>query len=332
MRCDQVFDAALGAFSGKHGLEQRAHLLAVPGGHALAQQRADHLLGGKAQQFLRSRAHERVAAFAIQGHDQVGEAFHQAARKLLLAMQALLHGATLGDIDERSLVAADAAARIANQSGGVQASDRGAVAAAQSDFMAADRAGQGEFALLGFPLLGLDHEVRERMIEEVFAALVAEDPRERGIYAFEVPVGRRQVDAFLQRLEQLGEASLIFPFLRNVVRQDADSLIPAVANQGVQVALQESRGGIALELHAQHSGPVAPLQKAGQSLFGGGAASVHQVQEFIEGAADEIGKGLSDQIGEAAIGGYDASIEGDGEEQIIEGVDQVAIAALRPLD
>ena len=108
---DKVFDAAVGAFSGKHGLEQRAHLLAVPGGHALAQQCANHFLGGEAKQFLRSRTHERVAAFTIQRHDQVGKAFHQAAREFLLAVQALLHLAALGDIDERSLVAANAACR-----------------------------------------------------------------------------------------------------------------------------------------------------------------------------------------------------------------------------
>ena len=174
---DEVFDAAVRAFSGKHGLEQRAHLLAVLGGHALAQRRANHFLGGEAKQFLRSRADEGVAALAIQGHDQVGKAFHQAARKFLLAVQALLHGAALGDIDERSLVAPHAAAGIANQSGGVQASDRGAIAAAKSDFMAVDRAGQREFALLGLPLFGLDQKIREGMIEHVFATLVAEHSR-----------------------------------------------------------------------------------------------------------------------------------------------------------
>ena len=73
-------------------------------------------------------------------------------------------------------------------------------------------------------------------------------------------------------------------------------------------------------------------RKRGKAFSAAARPPSISVKEFIERAADEIGKGLSDQIGEAAVGGYDASIERDREEQIIEGVDQVAIAALRSLD
>ena len=170
------------------------------------------------------------------------------------------------------------------------------------------------------------------MIQHLFAALVPEYPREGGIHALKVAVGRRQVYALLEGFEQLRKASFVFAIVSNIVRQNADSLIAAVANQRMQIALQESDGVIALELNAHDPGPVTPLQKARQGLFGGGAASVHRVKEFIEGAADQIRKGLSDQIGEAAVGGYDVPIERDREEQVVERVNQIAIAALGPLD
>src|SRR3972149_1524081 len=86
----------------------------------------------------------------------------------------MLHFATLGDVRESSLLPAGAPPGVADQGGAMQASDRGAVTAAQGDFVAMERPGARHLALLCFPFHGLVEKVRERPVEEGLAIFIAE--------------------------------------------------------------------------------------------------------------------------------------------------------------
>ena len=135
--------------------------------------------GAKPSSSVDTRADKGAAAFAIEGHDQVGKTLHQAAREFLLAVQALLHLPAFGDVHERSLMPADTPTGIADQSGGVQAGDRGAVAAAQADLMAVDGRRTGPTRAARLPIFRAAQKVRERTVEQLVAVFVAEHARER---------------------------------------------------------------------------------------------------------------------------------------------------------
>ena len=133
--------------------------------------------------------------------------------------------------------------------------------------------------LFGFPLTGMEEEFGKRMTDDFFAFFVAEHARKGGIDILEIALGGGEIDAFLKGQEEFGEAGLVFTLLGDVAGQGANTLLLAVAHQGVQGALEESRGGIVLEANAHDAGPVALLEQAGKGAFSGGAAgAVHQLQ------------------------------------------------------
>ena len=140
--------------------------------------------GEKPSRSFDQRTDESIAALAIQRDDQVGEAFDEPPRKFLLPVQALLDCPALGNVHQGSLMPADTSSGVANEGGGMQAGDRGAVAAAERDLMAADGPGERELALCGLPLRRLEQEIRERTIEHVLALFVAKHSREGRIEHF----------------------------------------------------------------------------------------------------------------------------------------------------
>src|SRR3981189_1864870 len=54
--------------------------------------------------------------------------------------------------------------------------------------------------------------------------------------------------------------------------------------------------------------------------------------EFTQIVADDLGKGTAPQVGKAAVGCANLSVEGDGEQDVIERIDQVAVALLGTRD
>jgi len=56
------------------------------------------------------------------------------------------------------------------------------------------------------------------------------------------------------------------------------------------------------------------------------------LQEIGDVVADDFLKTGADQVGETAVCGAKFAVKGDGDENIIEGIDEVAIALLRALD
>ena len=63
----------------------------------------------------------------------------------------------------------------------------------------------------------------------------------------------------------------------------------------------------------------------------GKAAAIRDLHKLIDSASHQFFKGAAQQVRKAAIGGDDLSVKREREQHILEGVDQVAITALRTL-
>ena len=126
---------------------------------------------------------------------------------------------------------------------------------------AVDRAGLIEVGLLGVPFGGVEEEIGERTIHDVVVILIAEDPGQRRIHILEAAVKGRQINAFLERLEEFGESGLALALAGDIARQHADTHVLPLAGQGMQGALEEARGAVVLEADANYSGPMALFMK-----------------------------------------------------------------------
>src|SRR5262245_39213855 len=80
-----------------------------------------------AEDFFYARTDERVARLCIDDKDDIGKTIYEAARELLLFVQAALDFAARGDVHERALIAHDFSGGIANGGGSVEANDRFAI-------------------------------------------------------------------------------------------------------------------------------------------------------------------------------------------------------------
>src|SRR5713226_5984978 len=103
-----------------------------------------------AERFLDARADKGVLRLRVEHDDQVREAVHQAAGEFLLSVELLFHLAPLRDVYQSSLVAGDAAGRVANRRRGVETSHRRTILAAQGDFPAVYRALPPQFFQLPY--------------------------------------------------------------------------------------------------------------------------------------------------------------------------------------
>src|SRR5437879_8651943 len=119
-----------------------------------------------AERFLDARADKGVVRLRVEHDDQVREAVHQAAGELLLGVELLFHLAPLRDVYQGSLVAGDAAGRVANRRCGVETSHRRTILAAQGDLPAAHRVLPPQFFQLRYALGCVQKEVRDVRSEE----------------------------------------------------------------------------------------------------------------------------------------------------------------------
>src|SRR5947209_4958251 len=123
---------------------------------------------------LDGRDDKGVGRLRVEHDDQVREAVHQAAGELLLGVELLFHLAPLRDVYQGSLVAGDAAGRVANRRRGVETSHRRTILAAQGDLPAAHRALPPQFFQLRYTLGCVQKEVRDVHRKPFSAACRAE--------------------------------------------------------------------------------------------------------------------------------------------------------------
>ena len=256
------FERAERTLAGEHFREKSLQRRAIFGVGAFAERAPIVFLGIVAENFFHARAGESVLALGIQDEDQVGEAVDQAAREFLLLIEAALHFAALGDVHERAVIAEDAAGSVAHDGGGVEADDRVAVFADERE-LAALKHGLGvNFLAKKAALLRVGKNVGEAAGEELFFRIVAEHANERGIGVENAIVGRDDVDAFLQRFEELGEARFVFAGGGDVSRKNGDAVNLIAAHHGVGDAVVVESRFVALDLDVDDAGPMAALDEA----------------------------------------------------------------------
>src|SRR5262249_1566292 len=77
-------------------------------------------------------------------------------------------------------------------------------------------------------------------------------------------VGRDNVDAFLQRFEQFGEAGFVLAGCRDVTGKDRDAVDLMVADHGVRNAIEVIDGIRTLEANLNHAAPMAAFEEPRQ--------------------------------------------------------------------
>ena len=217
---DAHLERAERTLAGEHFREKSLQRGAIFGVRAFAERAPIVFFGVVAENFFYARAGEGVLAFGIQHENQVGEAIDQAAREFLLLIEAALHFAALGDVHECAVIAEDAAGCVADDGGGVEANDRVAVFADKREFTALEHGLGVHFLAKDSALLRVGKYVGKAAREQLFLGIVAEHANERGIGVENAIVGSDDVDAFLQRFEQFGEACFVFARRGDIAREN----------------------------------------------------------------------------------------------------------------
>jgi len=105
------------------------------------------------------------------------------------------------------------------------------------------------------------------------------------------------------------------------------------AEHGMRDTIEIVDGIPAFEPYLNDTVPHAALQETGhRALREFAAISGSLFDEFAQRMPDDLRKGGPNKVGEAAIGGANLAVKRDRKEDVIEGIDQVAIALLGSRD
>ena len=151
-----------------------------------------------------------------------------------------------------------------------------------------------------------------------------------GIRIEQLALGSAEVHAFLQGLEEFGEAAFFLAFFGDVPGESADADHFVTLDDRIQHAVEIQRAGAVLDLDADQSRPAALFQKAGKASFD--IAPQRFGQKLVNLVAHDIGIGDSQQLGDAAIDGPQRTVERAGKSHVVERVDELLETALGALD
>src|SRR5258708_40285769 len=119
----------------------------------------------------------------------------------------------------------------------------------------------------------------------------------------------------------------------DVAGQDRDALHLIAAKHGVRHAVEIVSRIASLQTCWNDARPDSALEKTRhRSLCNLAAFPGTFFDEFTQIVADDLGKGGAYEVGKAAVGGANLSVEGDGEQDVIERIDQIAITLLGSRD
>ena len=276
-----------------------------------------------------TRADKSVVGSGIHDENQIGEAVDEAAREFLFLVELALHLAASGNIHQGTLIADHAAGGVANDAGRVEAVDGRAILAQQSDFAALRRRLALDFLDKRFSRGMVREDFRDALGEQFFLGVVLQHADERGIDVEDGAVGKSDIDAFLERLEELGKTRFIFAKGGDVSAENGKAMDFVVARHGVRDAIVIADSVLLLEADLNDAGPVAALDKTRHGAadqFGAVAAALFEKLGNL--AADNLLVVGADEIRKAAIHGTDFTLKRERNENVIEGIDEVAIALL----
>src|SRR5260370_22607594 len=282
-----------------------------------------------AEYFGAAMADKGIVRVGVEHEDEVREVVNETARKFLLLVETAFHLTALGDVHERALVSKDAAAVVADDGGGVQTNDGRAVLADQSDLAALNLRLALHLFLDDLALRAIDEDFRDLPFQEFFLGIIAEHAHEGGIGIHDGAIGRTDVDAFLERLEEFRETSFVFAERGNIAREEGNALDFVRAHHGVSNAVEVKWGRLILQANMDNAGTLAALHDTRhRTPHKLGAIANDFLDKFAQRPADNLLEGRVDEVGKAAVDGADLTIEGKSQQNVVERVDQVAIALL----
>jgi len=250
-----------------------------------------------------------------------------------MLVKAALHLAAFRDVHQRALIAHHAAGVVANGGRRVQAHNGSAVLANQGDFLALDHRLALDLILDALSLCAIDEDLWNSSFQHFFLGIVAQHAHQRWIDVQDGAVRRGDVDAFLQRLKELRETSFILAKCRDVAPENRDPLDFAVAHHGVGDAIEEKECPFSLHTNLHDSRPLAPFHEPGHRAphqFGAFPAAF--LQKIREGITDDLREGHAHEIGKTAVNSADLAVQRERQQDVVERIDQVAKALLRPGD
>ncbi len=172
--------------------------------------------------------------------------------------------------------------------------------------------------------------LKHRRGQQFFLAVVPEQADQRVIAIQQAAVGRCEVHALLERLEQLGETHFTLALLGDVLRHDTYAHDFAVVHDGMEYAIEEPQLRFVPELYPQNARPVPLLQEARHGLLGLGAGRFRQ--EFFQVLAHDLSERSLQQVGARPVHGVDRALQGNSDDGRVEAVDQFTVTALRVAD
>ena len=278
-----------------------------------------------------TRTHKGVMARRIEHQDEIGEVIDEAAGKFLLLVEAALHLAAFGDVHERALIAHDAAGVVANGSSRVQAHDGSAVLANQSDLAALNHRLTFDLVLDGLSLCRIDEDFRNPYFQQFFLGTVAQHAHQRRIDVHNGSVRRGDVDAFLERFEEFRETCFVFAECSNIAPKNGNALDFPAAHHGMRDTIEVKHRRLTLQAYLDNTFPLAALHEAWHGAFHEfGRIAAALLHEFGQRPADNLLEGRANEIRKTAVDGADLAVEIEGQQNIVERVNQIAIALLRP--
>src|SRR5580700_6072080 len=282
-----------------------------------------------AENFLAARTDERVMRIGIDDQNQIGEVVDQAAREFLFLVELALHLAAGSDVHDRALITDHAAGGVTDGGGRVQTDNGSAILAQEIDFAALGRRLALDFFHKRFSLAVVGENIRNVHGEQFFLGVIAEHADESGIRVEDVALGRGDVDAFLERFKEFGEASFILAQRGDVAAENGEAVDFVVAGHGMGDAIVIADRVLLLKAHLDDAGPMAALDETRHSAANQLLAfATAFFEEIRHRAADNLLVVGTDEVAKAAIHGADFALEREGDEDVVEGIDEVAVALL----
>src|SRR5207302_338443 len=222
---------------------------------------------------------------------------------------------------------------VAHGGGAVHAHDRASIFAEKRDFAALDHRLRLHLLLQDLAFGGIDKNLGDLPFEQVLFGFVAEHADQCGVGVEDAALGRGDVDAFPESFEELGEAGFIPPQSGNVARENGDAADGIAAQHGVSDTIEIKRRRLILQAYLNDTGPMTAFLETGHGapgeiffLFRAG------LNKFGERTADNLLERRLDEIAEHAVDGANPPVDANRHQDVIEGVDQIAVALLRTGD
>ena len=116
-------------------------------------------------------------------------------------------------------------------------------------------------------LLGIREERRKPPGLQLLPGGVTQHAHQRGVHGHDAIPGRADVDAFLQGLEELGEARFAFAQRGDVPGEHGDAVHLFRAEDGMRHAIEVARRAASPHLHFHHAHPRPLFEEARQAVF-----------------------------------------------------------------